>query len=244
MIHTNSMENRSSQVSELPSGKLAKNVDFSGPTHKILFTRSSEGLGNLHFVKLHLRPKLTLKQVILRSVWRTLKSSATTFLSWGTSGGRKGSESTECRGWWSFTPKTNQPGEKPLPQFTDPIFKSGDGGWEWVQEKSKGTCPGPWVILNAGDTDSWLRCQVKAVIGCGAYCCTSTRKYTENCPKDDITAGTPPAKLSVLLIPRLYVERHHRPKLNSHLRHFTFWRWYWRPGCTQENLLAALSSEW
>ena len=27
--------------------------------------------------------------------------------------------------------------------FTDPIFKSGDGGWEWVQEKDKGICPGP-----------------------------------------------------------------------------------------------------
>lgn len=80
MIHTNSMENRGSQASELPSGKLAKNMDFSGLTHKIVFTRSSEGLGNLHFVKLHLTPKLTLKQVILRSVWRTLKSLVTTFL--------------------------------------------------------------------------------------------------------------------------------------------------------------------
>ena len=68
MIHTNSMENRGSQASELPSEKIAKNMDFSGLTHKIVFTRSSEGLGNLHFVKLHLTPKLTLKQVILRSV--------------------------------------------------------------------------------------------------------------------------------------------------------------------------------
>lgn len=92
------MENRGSQASELPSGKLAKIWIFQAPLTKLCLLGSSEGLGNLHFVKLHLTPKLTLKQDPQVSLKNTEKFSDTLPLSPGQVGKGRGLKALKADG--------------------------------------------------------------------------------------------------------------------------------------------------
>lgn len=200
-------------------------MDFSGPTHKIVFTRSSEAREPA-FCQVAPNTQADAEASDPQVSLKNTESLVYLPLSPGTSGERKGSgESIESRWWW-LTPKTNQPGEKPLLQFTDQFLSLGwrlGAGTE--KAKAPALVPETSQPLRPFTTQMILNndrvCQFKAVMGCGEYYCSNTQKY-ENCPEEDIAAGTPPTKLQILLIPRLYAERHHWPKLNSHWRHFTF----------------------
>lgn len=113
------------------SRKCTQNMDFSGPILDVLFTRSREGRGNLHFMEFHPPSQITLKQVTLASISRTLSRVITPFLlPQGFMGGRAG-------GWgWGESRK----------QLVTSNREYLSLGWRVREGKEKATLPHPQLL--------------------------------------------------------------------------------------------------